>query len=356
MDVSALVPTPDAIPVSWGWFSFLLLLTFFLHILFMNAMLGGGIIALISSLSRNKKTQEIAREISYKWPYTIALAVNMGVAPLLFLQVIFGHFIYTSSILMAAWWLSIILLLIIAYYSAYIYDFRFVPLGNLRIVPLAVTVILLLTIAFLFTNNMTLMLQPDRWTAYFANRSGTLLNLSDPIMLPRFLHFVTGSVAVAGLYLVAIGRFRFARTPMEDMLIAKGLRYFIHATILQACLGLWFLFALPSGIRTLFLGASGFGTLLLLSGLTLAGAALYFALKKYIYPTLASTLLLLIVMILMRDLLRSAYLKPHFSPADLTVVPQYSPMVFFFAVLIAGLFLILYMIKLAFKCRKEVSQ
>ncbi len=47
-------------------------------------------------------------------PLVIAFAVNFGVAPLLFLQVLYGHFIYTSSILMGIFWISIIPALIIA--------------------------------------------------------------------------------------------------------------------------------------------------------------------------------------------------------------------------------------------------
>ena len=107
MDPLSLIPTPDAIPVHWGWFKFFLILTFFLHLLFMNTMLGIAIIALARSLSDVGRTEAVNREISQKLPYTIAFAVNMGVAPLLFIQVLYGQFIYTSSVLMAVYWLSI---------------------------------------------------------------------------------------------------------------------------------------------------------------------------------------------------------------------------------------------------------
>jgi uncharacterized membrane protein YwaF len=42
MDPATLIPYRDTIPVHWGWFQFLLILTFGLHILFINAMLGSG--------------------------------------------------------------------------------------------------------------------------------------------------------------------------------------------------------------------------------------------------------------------------------------------------------------------------
>lgn len=355
MDPQTLVPTPDVIPVPWGWFYILLMLTFLLHLLFMNAMLGGGIIALLSSFSRQENNHLLAREVSYKWPYTIAFAVNMGVAPLLFVQVLYGHFIYTSSILMAAWWLSIIGLLILAYYTAYTYYFKFVPLGGLRFIFLLFSVGLLLVIGFFFTNNMTMMLQPDRWLAYFQNRTGTLLNLDDPILLPRYLHFVTGSVGVAGLYLALVGHFRFHRTRIDqDELITRGMFYFKLATMIQIVIGLWFLFSLPGSVRNLLLGKSFYGTGLLLAGIVLAGTALYFGIRQRLIPCVLTTLTLLITMIFIRDFVRITYLKPYFEVSDLAVRPEYSPMIFFLAVFAFGLALIGYMLKLAFGCRKEV--
>ena len=37
--MQAIIPSADTIPAAWGWFQFLLLLTFPLHLLAMNAML-----------------------------------------------------------------------------------------------------------------------------------------------------------------------------------------------------------------------------------------------------------------------------------------------------------------------------
>lgn len=357
MNPATLIPTPDAIPVPWGWFYVLLMLTFLLHILVMNAMLGGGIISLISALRGGEQNLLLSKEFSYKWPYTIAFAVNMGVAPLLFVQVLYGQFIYSSSILMAVWWFAIIGLLILAYYAAYIYDFKFDVLGGLRIFVLEFAVLIMLLIAFFFTNNMTLMLQPDKWFAYFSGGGGTLLNLSDPSLIPRYFHFVTGAIAVAGLYLALIGHFRFTKSKVErNALIDKGMRYFTVATGIQILFGLWFLIALPKNIMMLFMGGSGYGTILLLLGLILAGVALYFGYRKQLINASVATLVLLVVMILMRDLVRVAYLKPYFQLSDLTVQPEYSPMIFFLVVFVAGLALIGYMLKLAFGCRKEVTK
>jgi len=49
---------------------------------------------------------------------------HLGVAPLLFLQVLYGRLFFTSSILMAGFWLAVVPLLIVAYYCAYVVAFR----------------------------------------------------------------------------------------------------------------------------------------------------------------------------------------------------------------------------------------
>lgn len=156
MDPGALVPTAEAIPVPAGWFQVLLLGTFVLHILFMNAMLGGGVIALVHALLPSGPATQPGPDhaIAKKLPYTIALAVNLGVAPLLFLQVLYGHFIYASSVLMAVWWVSVFLLVMAAYYAAYIYDFKFEALHKARWLVIGLAVACLLAVGFIFTNNM----------------------------------------------------------------------------------------------------------------------------------------------------------------------------------------------------------
>ena len=357
MNPAMLIPTPDAIPVPWGWFYILLMVTFLLHILVMNAMLGGGIIALISALRNDQQSNLLAKEFSYKWPYTIAIAVNMGVAPLLFVQVLYGHFIYSSSLLMAVWWFSIFGLLILAYYAAYIYDFKFDAMGNGRIFMLEFSLLILLFIGFMFSNNMTLMLHPEKWHAYFENANGTLLNLSDVTLYPRYLHFVVGSVAIAGLFFALVGHFNFSKSSVpKETLIDRGMNYFTYATGLQVFVGLWFFMALPTHIIDAFIGGDTYATLLLVCGVILAFAALYCGYKKMVITTSGLALATLIVMIFMRDLVRRYYLNPYFKLSDLVVEPQYSPLIFFLIVFAVGLIMIGYMLKLAFGCRKEVSK
>ncbi|MDH3360536.1 MAG: hypothetical protein OEL55_06660, partial [Desulfobulbaceae bacterium] len=337
MDPAALIPTPDTIPVAWGWFQFLLMLTFVLHLLLMNAMLGGGIIALITHLIKPKGSPVICQQMAHKLTYLIAFAVNFGVAPLLFLQVIYGHFFYTSSVLMARHWLTIIALLILAYSSAYIYHIKYKALGEGRVRVLALVVAPLLVIGFLFSNNMTLMLHPETWQHYFNQPNGTMLNLNDVTLIPRYLHFVVASVAVGGLFIALLNHFsRHENNSNADQRIATGLNWFCGATTVQLGAGVLFLFYLPDHIRQLFLGGAALPTGLLTVGIGIALGAIVLGFLRKIWPTIIATVSVVIIMALIRDLVRKAYLAPYFKPADLTVAPQtqYDLLILFFVLLV----------------------
>jgi len=356
MDPVSLIPAPDPIPVHWGWFKLLLLTTFFLHLLFMNTMVGMGIIALIRSLFDRSGAVEYNREISEKLPYTIALTVNLGVAPLLFIQVLYGQFIYTSSLLMAVYWLSITGILIIAYYSAYLHQYTFDDAGPTRAVFMAVTVINLLVIGFFFSNNMTMMLSPEKWVDYFTSPGGTLLNLGDPTLIPRYLHFVLSAVAVGGLFLALLWEHK-ARgdKTVHRKKIQYSLNWFMAATLLQFGVGTWWLMALPKHIARIFMGGSAWATTFFALGFIGTILALVFGFKTRVRLCTGATLATILCMVLMRDFLRTAMLKPYFTLPMLEVDPQYGSLVLFLVFLGIGIAAIFYMFKLAFRNTPEVG-
>lgn len=358
MDPSALIPTPDTLPVSWGWFEFLLIITLFLHIILMNVMLGTGIIAFVNNFQSNTESDPLARIISRKLPFAIAFTVNFGIAPLLFVQVLYGHFFYTSSVLMANFWLFVIGFLIFGYYMAYVYDYKYDALQGSRVSVIGLSVFSMLTIAFLMSNNFTMAQNPEVWTRYFESPTGFLLNLADPTFFPRYLHFMTAAIAVGGM---SIGLYFELKRRRGDQEAAKWVRYgcnwFGYATIVNFGFGFWFFGSLPQQARDTSTFVGIMITLLLFAGVTLSGLAVVYSLRGKIFPMLYSALLTVFFMIMIRDLVRVAYLKPYFSVSDLIVVPQYSPLVFFLAFFIGGLFLVHWMFKRALKAleNKEVQ-
>ncbi len=354
MDPTALIPATDSIPVHWGWFKALLLVTFVIHLLFMNVVVGSGIIALVRALRNGNVPGAPDKTVTGKIPTALALAVNFGVAPLLFLQVLYGQFLYTSSILMGWCWLSVILLVILAYYGFYLHQIKYDALGRGRTVVLGAAVLLLVVVAFIFTNNMTLMVSPGRWLAYFDNPGGTLLNLTEPTLIPRYLHFITASVAVGGLFMAVVwSRRRNRDVHGAGARIHAGMRWFAWATLVQIFVGLLFLLLQPWPIVRLFVGGSSMHTVALVVGIALALMALALGFKDRVWPCVVLTVVVIATMAVVRDLVREAYLNPYFKPSELTLTPLYSPLIAFLIVMGIGLLALAYMLKLSARAGQQ---
>lgn len=353
MDPAALVPLAAANPAPWGWFEALLLATFAVHLLFMNAVVGASFITLVRLL-RGAQTG-LDHSAATKVPGALALTVNLGVPPLLFLQVLYGEFLYTSSILMAAWWIGIVGLIIAAYYGLYMHDFRFPENHKGRPVVLGIAVALLLATAFILTNNMTLMLDPARWTAYFDNPGGTLLNWGEPMLIPRYLHFMIAAVAVGGLFLALLGRIRARRgEPSGPADVEAGMKWFTRATLVQLVAGPVFLMSLKRETLLAFMGRDPLATGVFMVSLAAVALTLYFGFKRWVVASTVLTVLTVVLMVVNRDLVRIHYLEPYFRLSEVPVAPEYSPLVLFLGACLVGGVAAVWLVRTYLRAGKEV--
>ncbi|MFC0878210.1 hypothetical protein ACE01N_16560 [Saccharicrinis sp. FJH2] len=337
------IPTPDTLPVHWVWFQILLTFTFVLHLLLMNLVLGGSLLA-IGDLVRGKSIDKESQHI----PTLIALTINLGVPPLLFVQVLFGNFFYSSSVMMSVYWIMIIPILILAYYGAYIFSRRMDTNSTFGKAMLILSTLLILYIGFMFVNNSTFSIQPDKWSAYNDNSGGTLLNLRDPSFWPRYLHFITAAVAIAGLgKAVWIRFFKKAEQEEKQEGIKKNLRIFGFATMIQFIFGIWFWLALPKNVTMAFMGQNIVATILMILVLISALLIIIFAMRGKLIPALIQGLFQVILMAVVREIARYTYLDGIFKPSQLENVHQSTPLIAFLLVFILGLFLLFYMYKLA---------
>jgi len=361
MNPGIIIPTTSSIPVDWSIFTLLLIVTFIIHIWMMNVMLGTGIIALVRHFDKKQQSTDLSATIASHLPFTIAFTINFGVAPLLFLQVLYGHLINTSSILMAVYWLSVIGVLILAYYSAYIYDFKYDILEQKRVFFIGATVMGLLWVAFMFTNNMTLMLAPEKWHVYFKNAGGLWLNLSEKTLLPRYCHFITASIAIGGLAIAMYRQLQIDKNLSSDSSqishlnadIQSGLSWFIGASLVQMIVGVWYFLSLPENVRQLFMGNHTFGTTIFLLAIPLIILMLVSGVKNNVWMASFLMIPVTVIMVLMRHLVRTACLSPYFKVQDLQVTEQYSPFLCFIVALIAGSAVIIYMIRLTIRHQVE---
>lgn len=348
MDPASLIPAAEAIPSPWGWLEALLIGTFALHILFMNLTVGSVLLAFLGRLTGRQR--DLAHELGHRAPTLLALTINFGVAPLLFVQVLYGQFLYTSSVLMAGWWLSAIIAVIIGYYGLYVHDAKFDAIPGLSRLALAVSMVFLLYTGFLLANNMTLMLRPEAWTAYMDNPRGSLLNLSDPTLWPRYLHAILAAPAVAGLYAALLGKKK-----RRQEWIDHGLAWFTRVTMAQVLVGGWLLMSLPRPVMLGFMGADTLATAALALGVVLGLAALMAGVSKKPGLAVGLTIATVLVMAITRAQVRLLTLAPYFSPASLPVKNELSPLLMFVVSLAVGLAAIAYMLKLYAKSAPKTA-
>ena len=340
------LPAPDALPAHYLVFQVLETVTLVAHFLAMNLVLGGAIIFWWRSAAGGARPDPVVPALAGSLPATVAVAVNLGVAPLLFVQVLYGHLLYTSSILMAVYWLAVIGCLILAYATAYLVKYRLAAGGAAQPALLTLVVACLLAIAFFMTNNFTLMQRIDLWPAYFDHPEGTLLNLGDATLWPRYLHMVASAVAVAGLGLAWYGRLLRRDRPEQRLEIeAAGRRWCIVATMVNFAFGAWFLAAV-SAAGILRGALFWWFHLLVAAGVLLAALGLVQLGGGRLGR--ASLLLLAAVaaMVVGRELLRVAQLAPWFQVTELTVEAQYTPLFVFLLSLAAGAALVVWMVGL----------
>ena len=358
MDPARLIPTPDILPAPWWLFYILLVVTFTLHLIIANVMLGGGIMVLVSEWLKRKgerdKGLSVHKEIAPKLPMTIALTVNLGIPPLLFLQILYGNFIYVSTMLMAVYWLSIFVLIILAYYGAYLYNLKYDRLGSSRIWIMGISVLMMLAVGFFFTNSLLIMTDPKVWPTYFDRPGGMLIHFGEPNLIPRYLHFVVSSVAMGGLAMGLLGWWRTRKGESEaGATMTRGLRVYAFSTLFQFVVGALYLGTLPNQVlaRAAFENTAALAVFVI--SIATALCSVLYAMSARPWHTAVTAVATIFFMVLFRYAVQNAYLETYLSAARPEVVLQLSPMGLFIVALIGGTAVVVYLLKLALRTGKE---
>ncbi len=348
-------PDPNPLPAPYWVFKLLLDLTFLLHILAMNFLLGGGLLAVLAKWKSgtNEHAQRLFHEISRMLPSILPATITLGVAPLLFVQVLYGQFFYTSSIIVGWPWFLVLGLLTAAYYGFYYASFRKRDHLNRAAWAVLISLLMIVAIGFIYSNNMTLLLTPEHWgSKYFSSPAGWNLNLSEQTLVPRFLHFFVAAIALGGLLIAFKGLLRLkAEKDYAQYAIRFGAKAFMYATMTQFLIGIWFLGALPGAQRMLFMGNNYLATgLLALAVIAAIGTIILVSGTLHcenpvpgLYSGAALTILVVGLMVISRDILRDAYLQPYLASSPTRIQWEVFPL--FLLVFLAGLFVWLVMIK-----------
>jgi len=371
MDIqSVVVPSYQPLPFpAPAWFlQVMLVLGFYLHALPMNVILGGGFIAsALLFLGRNDKssyTYRCGKALATSLPIFISFAITQGIVPLLFLQLLYGPAFYTSSILMGISWLSIIGFLLFSYYLSYIVIYKYLKKEYSPARASKASLILLVMacgfalIGFLFSNNMTLMLSPAKWLSiYKTSPFGTYLNIDEPQLLPRYLHMLVASIAVAGMTLGCFGLYIKKRNlEFAQYMLKLGSKIFLAATVMQLPIGFWFLKSIPIEMTQKFLGkdlicGSVFGASMLLTLVAIIAAAMVVVNTSTtsFKTALIANALIILLMIINRHQLRLHYLAPYVKPDLVPVNTQWDLLIVFIVSAVALIAYLIYLSKISIR-------
>lgn len=246
-DIPLPLPLPEWLLVA------ILVVSFLVHILFVNLMVGGSLLTLWSQIKglKNKEYDILAHEIAATITVNKSIAVVMGIAPLLSINVLYTVYFYSANSLTGLMWIAVIPLVTVAFLLTYLHKYTWKLLENNKAVHisiLGVAVVIFLFIPFIFLTNINLMLFPEKWALI----KGFFSAMTLPNVFPRYFHFIFASLSITGLFLHwYMGRKNY---PFETIfpsftryeLKKKGYSLALVASVIQFLIGPLVLLTLPS--------------------------------------------------------------------------------------------------------------
>jgi mono/diheme cytochrome c family protein len=215
-------------PLPQQWIQGLLFITFSSHILFVLMTIGTALLALfyfIHALWLKSADEE-------KWDVTIlktflahkSLAVVLGLAPLLLMQVGFPVPFFNSVGIFAPYWMLIIVFLIVAFLSYDAFGHKIYVHRFLRLFLGIIALIFLLIVPGIFVLILVTAENPDKWVSIIQNG----YRIDGPLALHWFLRYlhVIGAAVVFG------AAFHYFFTARHDDLKKLSLSKWIMAGIL----------------------------------------------------------------------------------------------------------------------------
>ena len=286
----------------------------------------------------------------------VSMAMLLGVAPLLFVQVVYDPFWYASNSLSAAWVIGFIAIMMAAYSSAYVFYLGrekkegrgFAFFGVLAVGLFIMSGVIMHALSYQ-------LLLPEKWLSWYikgntVDTSGTSLHA---FQLPRFLHFIIPSFAMTGIFLMLYAWYFKERADMEkgylEWVGRTGAKMAFIFTAIQAIVGFWWLLSLPGEFNfytnPLFLIGAGLGIALLF--------LLYNAQKdpvKYAIPGILGAFVTIFAMSYAREALRMEYLgRFDYSIFNYKLNIDWGSTALFLSTFVMGLVIISYLLTVAFK-------
>ncbi len=346
---------PSGIPFYPVVFQFLMVLTFAIHIIFVNLTIGSSFLAVYGRVRGGEFWGRMSKTMPRVTTVSISMTILYGIAPLLFLQTLYDPFWYTSNNLSQWWVISFVFILMAAHGLTYIIYMK----KDSALTFTSLMAFSLFIFAGVIMHGLNYqMLIPDRWYEWYVrgNSMRTYGTSLHAISIPRLLHFMVPSFAVTGLFLMLYGWYFRDREDYDKSYLQKvaksGAQLAFYATLVQMAMGIWWLLTLKKEFK---LYTEPLFIIAIISSLFLLHN-LYFARREPFRFSRSSALLLVITVFLMsllRELLRMKYVGEYnYSIYNYKLNIDPVSTIIFIVTFLAGVVITGYMIYIAYNSGK----
>lgn len=186
---------PFGLPGSTALYLCLYVLTLAVHAVFISYVLAGSGYMAVWALRRQLRgvdasADPMAATLRDWLPFALGVAITAGVAPLLFVQILYKHQFYTANLLLFHRWMAIVPVLMAGFYLLYLAKSKRIETWR----PMARTAVAggafacFVFIAYSFAENHLLALQDQReWVRFYAEQRIVFTHEQTPVRVGLWL-------------------------------------------------------------------------------------------------------------------------------------------------------------------------
>lgn len=244
-------PNPEGLPAPMWFLTCFKVVGFVLHIGPMNLLYAGLPLAAGMLIWGGDHAKRLSGRLGRVFPFVVAIAVNFGIVPLLFVQVSHYRLFYPTGILMAWPWFSIVVILTVSYYAIYHYAVQLKrgEVDSIGRCSISVAALGFVAIGFLFANYFSLLVNVDGWqkiwqaTSVSGAVTGLGLNLADPTFAPRWLMMFGLAMTTTAAWISLDSVILAKQEPDEYRLWARrtAMRLYAAGVLVFLLMGAWYI-------------------------------------------------------------------------------------------------------------------
>ncbi len=347
---------PAGLPFYPIIFQLLMVLTFAMHIVMVNLVVGGVVLAIWEKAKNTPFSHRLTKALARMITVSLSIAIVLGVAPLLFVQTIYDPFWYTATTMSAVWAMFFLVAVAGAFYAAYTFYLGKLGAGNPKTTFALSSYVCVIFLALagviihMITMEQTIPNQWKEWTVSPWTGMNTTGFIFHGIKLGRLMHFILPSFAVTGVFLMIYSWYFQPRSdyPQEylNYVAEKGAKMALWFSVFSVGAGFWWAGMIPKDLHFLsnpfFIVGAVAGLILMVF---LAKAAMEPV--KNAIPAAVAMFVVIFLMCYAREALRMAYAGAFgYSIFDYKLNISWGSTLLFFATFI-GSFPVLYFTGLA---------